>query len=135
MAVLPPPLMIFLKKGFPLVLNIIISRKPLVVTCSKDRTIRVWNYLTKGMELAKKFREELFRLVPTLKKIYCNLFQRRNPSGWIVLSSRLWRQNPTPEHSHWLVSCSGVDHHHHHSRHRRHHHRHHHKLKHLSKRL
>ena len=52
---------------------------------------------------------------------YCNLFQRRNPSGWTVHSSRLWRQNPTPEHSHWLVSCSGVDHHHH-SRHHRHHH-------------
>jgi hypothetical protein len=36
-------------------------RKPLVVTCSKDRTVRVWNYRTKGMELGKKFREELFR--------------------------------------------------------------------------
>ena len=28
-------------------------RKPLVVTCSKDHTIRVWNYRTFGMELAK----------------------------------------------------------------------------------
>lgn len=38
-----------------------VLRKPLIVTCSKDCTIRVWNYKTKGMELAKKFREELFR--------------------------------------------------------------------------
>ena len=37
------------------------NRKPLIVTCSKDHTIRVWNYLTKGIELAKKFREDLFR--------------------------------------------------------------------------
>ena len=28
-------------------------RKPLIVTCSRDHTIRVWNYRTFGMELAK----------------------------------------------------------------------------------
>jgi hypothetical protein len=31
-------------------------RKPLIVTCSKDKTIRVWNYKRFNMELAKKFR-------------------------------------------------------------------------------
>ena len=28
-------------------------RKPLLVTCSRDHTIRVWNYRTQGIELAK----------------------------------------------------------------------------------
>lgn len=28
-------------------------RKPLIVTCSKDHTIRIWNYRTFGIELAK----------------------------------------------------------------------------------
>lgn len=37
-------------------------RKPLVVTGSEDRTIRVWNYKTFGLELAKKFSEEIYSL-------------------------------------------------------------------------
>ena len=53
-------------------ISIIGCRKPLIVTCSKDQTIRVWNYLTKGMELAKKFREELFRYFSTFTLITFN---------------------------------------------------------------
>ncbi|TPX47853.1 hypothetical protein SeLEV6574_g02417 [Synchytrium endobioticum] len=33
-------------------------RKPLVVTCSPDKTVRVWNYLEPGSELVKAFPEE-----------------------------------------------------------------------------
>ena len=37
----------------------ICHRKPLIVTGSDDHTIRIWNYRSHGMELAKKFREEI----------------------------------------------------------------------------
>ena len=37
-------------------------RKPLIVTASLDRTVRVWNYRTFGLELAKKFQEEIHSL-------------------------------------------------------------------------
>lgn len=33
-------------------------RKPLVVTCGLDKTIRVWNYLEKSTEICKSFPEE-----------------------------------------------------------------------------
>ncbi|XP_062849861.1 cilia- and flagella-associated protein 57 [Trichomycterus rosablanca] len=33
-------------------------RKPLVVTCSLDRSVRVWNYETSSLELYKDFQEE-----------------------------------------------------------------------------
>ena len=36
------------------------ARKPLVVTCGVDKTVRVWNYLEKTCELAKTFTEEAF---------------------------------------------------------------------------
>ena len=32
--------------------------KPIVVTCGLDRTVRVWNYLEKSLELMKEFQEE-----------------------------------------------------------------------------
>merc|ERR1719389_272744 len=35
-------------------------RKPLVVTCGVDKTVRVWNYVDKTCELAKTFTEEAF---------------------------------------------------------------------------
>ena len=34
-------------------------RKPLLVTCSRDHTIRVWNYRTQGIELAKVYNLNL----------------------------------------------------------------------------
>ena len=33
-------------------------RKPLLVTCSLDRTVRVWNYLDHRLELWRSFSEE-----------------------------------------------------------------------------
>ncbi|KAJ3293662.1 Cilia- and flagella-associated protein 57 [Borealophlyctis nickersoniae] len=35
-------------------------RKPLIVTCSSDRSVRVWNYLESSSELVKYFPEEAF---------------------------------------------------------------------------
>ncbi|KAJ3044625.1 Cilia- and flagella-associated protein 57 [Rhizophlyctis rosea] len=35
-------------------------RKPLIVTCSSDRSVRVWNYLESTSELVKYFPEEAF---------------------------------------------------------------------------
>lgn len=36
-------------------------RKPLIATCSIDKTIRLWNYLDKSVELVKVFPEEAYR--------------------------------------------------------------------------
>ena len=33
-------------------------RKPWVVTCGMDKTVRVWNYLEKTCELSRSFNEE-----------------------------------------------------------------------------
>ena len=35
-------------------------RKQLLVTCSKDRTVRVWNYHTKSLEIAEQQTDECF---------------------------------------------------------------------------
>lgn len=35
------------------------ARKPLLVTCSKDGTLRMWNLLTLELEMCKQFQEEL----------------------------------------------------------------------------
>ncbi|TSL47697.1 Cilia- and flagella-associated protein 57 [Bagarius yarrelli] len=35
-------------------------RKPLIATCSTDRSIRIWNYDTGALDLYKEFQEELF---------------------------------------------------------------------------
>ncbi|KAL4117849.1 hypothetical protein PRIC2_010178 [Phytophthora ramorum] len=35
-------------------------RKPLLVTCGLDRTVRVWNYIERTCEVAKRFNEEAF---------------------------------------------------------------------------
>lgn len=33
-------------------------RKPLIATCGKDRSVRIWNYLERTVELSKTFTEE-----------------------------------------------------------------------------
>jgi WD40 repeat protein len=33
-------------------------RKQLIVTCSKDKTIRIWNYNTKNLEISQVVNEE-----------------------------------------------------------------------------
>ena len=35
-------------------------KKPLIITCSKDNTLRVWNFLTNEIELMKTFPEDMF---------------------------------------------------------------------------
>ncbi|EEY54552.1 WD domain-containing protein, putative [Phytophthora infestans T30-4] len=35
-------------------------RKPLLVTCGLDRTVRVWNYIDRTCEVVKRFNEEAF---------------------------------------------------------------------------
>lgn len=37
-------------------------RKPLVATCSTDRTVRLWNYNDRTCELVKSFTEEIFSI-------------------------------------------------------------------------
>eukprot|EP00304_Pavlova_gyrans_P012532 CAMPEP_0206035036 /NCGR_PEP_ID=MMETSP1466-20131121/1785_1 /ASSEMBLY_ACC=CAM_ASM_001126 /TAXON_ID=44452 /ORGANISM="Pavlova gyrans, Strain CCMP608" /LENGTH=1327 /DNA_ID=CAMNT_0053409369 /DNA_START=150 /DNA_END=4130 /DNA_ORIENTATION=+ len=37
-------------------------RKPLIATCGRDHTVRVWNYLERTMELSKTFTEEAHSL-------------------------------------------------------------------------
>ena len=35
-------------------------KKPLIITCSKDNTLRIWNFLTNEIELLKTFPEDMF---------------------------------------------------------------------------
>ena len=37
-------------------------RKPLIATCSMDRSVRVWNYETGGLEIYREFSEEAFSI-------------------------------------------------------------------------
>ncbi|XP_022105499.1 cilia- and flagella-associated protein 57-like [Acanthaster planci] len=37
-------------------------RKPLIATCSIDRTVRIWNYETTTLELHKEFQEEAYSI-------------------------------------------------------------------------
>jgi WD40 repeat protein len=52
------------------------QRKPLVVTCGADRSVRVWNYLTMELELSKEFEE-------TVESVALH------PTGKIILRSKL----------------------------------------------
>jgi WD40 repeat protein len=36
------------------------TRKPFIVTCSTDKSIRIWNYLTATCEQVKSFPEDVF---------------------------------------------------------------------------
>jgi cilia- and flagella-associated protein 57 len=44
-----------LKKGMDICI-----RKPLILTCGADKTVRLWNYQEKTCELCKSFNEEAF---------------------------------------------------------------------------
>lgn len=35
-------------------------KKPLIITCSKDNTLRIWNFLTNEIEVLKTFPEDMF---------------------------------------------------------------------------
>ena len=37
-------------------------RKPLVASCSSDRSVRLWNYAERGAELVKTFQDEALAL-------------------------------------------------------------------------
>ncbi|MBN3282186.1 CFA57 protein, partial [Polyodon spathula] len=37
-------------------------RKPLIATCSLDRSVRIWNYETSSLELYKEFQEEAYSI-------------------------------------------------------------------------
>lgn len=38
------------------------QRRPLFATCGTDRSVRVWNYATRHLEMMKKFPEEAYAL-------------------------------------------------------------------------
>jgi len=38
------------------------ARKSLIATCSKDHTLRIWNYIEHNVELIKYFQEEAYCL-------------------------------------------------------------------------
>lgn len=51
--ILPSPLFAKLTSGMDVCL-----RKPLLVTCGSDHTVRIWNYLDKTIEIMQSFPEE-----------------------------------------------------------------------------
>jgi len=48
--------------------------KPIVVTCSADKTIRIWNYKENFVEVIKKYEYEPVWLVEENKYIFSNHF-------------------------------------------------------------
>jgi len=49
-------------------------RKPLIATCSLDRSVRVWNYNDMGTDINKTFTEECFSV-------------SFHPSGMFIINS------------------------------------------------
>jgi WD40 repeat protein len=35
-------------------------RKPIIATCGSDKTVRIWNYVTRQVEVVTQFNEELY---------------------------------------------------------------------------
>eukprot|EP00662_Eupelagonemidae_sp_cell21_P042623 gene42624-9223_t len=49
-------------------------RKPLVATCSKDRTIRIWNYMDHKLEIHKPFAVEAMSIALHPRLRFMNLY-------------------------------------------------------------
>ena len=47
------------------------ARKPLIITCSEDKTVRTWNYVTREAEVVKAFAEDPLSIAFHLSGLHC----------------------------------------------------------------
>ena len=84
-------------------------RKPLIVTGSDDHTIRVWNYRSFGMELAKMFQEEIHSVAihPDGLYIAVGFMDKIRLLNLLIDDMRLFQEFPVRESKVCLFSHGG----------------------------
>ena len=84
-------------------------RKPLIVTGSDDHTIRVWNYRSFGMELAKMFQEEIHSVAihPDGLYIAVGFMDKIRLLNLLIDDMRLFQEFPVRESRVCLFSHGG----------------------------
>ena len=72
------------------------QRKPIVVTCGADKTIRVWNYLTLDIELSKEFEENVcsVALHPTGLNIVAGFSDKLRLMNLLIDDIKTFREFP-----------------------------------------
>ena len=90
-------------------LQLIFSRKPLIVTGSEDHTIRVWNYRSFGLELAKMFQEEIHSVAihPDGLYIAVGFMDKIRLLNLMIDDMRLFQEFPVRESRVCLFSYGG----------------------------
>lgn len=53
-------------------------RKPLIATCGKDKTIKIWNYEEKTLELSWLFNEEAYCIALHPSGLHVHIFKIKN---------------------------------------------------------
>lgn len=85
------------------------QRKPIVVTCGADKTIRVWNYLTLDMELSKEFEESVFSVAlhPTGLNILAGFSDKLRLMNLLIDDIKTYREFPIRGSRVCKFSCGG----------------------------
>ena len=85
------------------------QRKPIVVTCGVDKTIRVWNYLSLEMELSKEFEENVssVALHPTGLNILAGFTDKLRLMNLLIDDIKTFREFPLRNSRVCRFSCGG----------------------------
>ena len=85
------------------------QRKPLVVTCGIDRSIKVWNYLTLELELSKEFEEsvESVALHPTGNYVLAGFSDKLRLMNLLIDDIKTFREFQFKNSTSCCFSCGG----------------------------